>query len=104
MSVRDTTAPGVIAMSLPMVKASGSTIFGMCGAEAMSPANARTPRTTLRPPVSMKAFHASGLMNGLLLGADAAMRFIRMNVIFVLSFQSRSASSSSPSAVLPRAR
>ena len=30
----------------------------------MSETRARTPRTVLRPPVSMKAFHVTGLISG----------------------------------------
>ena len=63
-SGRATTAPGVTARSLPIVNASGSTMVGMCGAEAISEIRARAPRTRLRPPVPMNAFHATGLSSG----------------------------------------
>src|SRR6266536_2730755 len=70
-SVRATTAPGVTARSAPISNASGATIVGMRGGEAISETKARVPRTRLRPPLSMYAFHAAGLRYGLLLGADA---------------------------------
>ena len=77
-SVRATTDPGVTARSLPTWNALPSTMVGMCGAEAMSEAKARIPRTRLRPPVllELEAFHAAGLRYGLLLGADAAIRVV----------------------------
>ena len=63
-SVRATTAPGVTARSLPIVNESGATMVGMCGAEAISEIRAPPPRTRLRPPVSMNAFHATRLSSG----------------------------------------
>ena len=103
-SVRATTAPGVTARSLPTWNASGSTMVGMCGAEDMSEMKARTPRRRLRPPLSMYAFHATGLRYGLLLGADAAMRLVSTNFSRSLSRQSSSASASRASELCARAR
>ena len=103
-SVRATTDPGVTARSLPTWNASPSTMVGMCGEEAMSETKARIPRTRLRPPVSMYAFHAAGLRYGLLLGADAAIRLVSTNFSRVLSRQPSSASASRSWALRPRAR
>ena len=103
-SVRATTDPGVTARSLPTWNASRFTMVGMCGEEVMSEANARIPRTRLRPPVSIYAFRAAGLRYGLLLGADAAIRLVSTNFSRVLSRQSSSASASRSSEVFARAR
>ena len=66
----------------------------------MSETNARIPRTRLRPPLSMAAFHAAGFRYGLLLGADAAIRLVSTNFSRVLSRQSSSAPASMSPALL----
>ena len=103
-SVRKTTAPGVFARSSPTVNASGSTIVGTRGGDARSDTNCFSPRTALRPPVSMAAFSDSGLTTGTLLGARASTRFVAVNRIRSSSFHSRSASSISSQAVRAVAR
>src|ERR1035437_6580680 len=70
------SAPGVTARSVPTWRASGATIVGIRGEEPVSETKARVPRTRLRPPVSMYAFHTAGLISRLLLGADSAMRLV----------------------------
>jgi hypothetical protein len=62
----------------------------------------RTPRTALRPPVSMIAFHSSGL-SGVLLGAVASTRLVMLNRIRSSSRQSSCASSTSRAAVCAEA-
>ena len=94
-SQRRTTEPGVTAMVSPSVKASGSIIDGTRGADAMSPTKLRSPRTALRPPVSMSAFQPSGFSTGLLLGESPSQRKSNTNRIRSASRQSRCASENS---------
>ncbi len=103
-SDRATTAPGVAARSLPTSNASGATMAGTRGGADKSDASARSPRSMLRPPLSMTAFHATGLISGLLLGAAASIRLLSTNRIRSPSRQSSSASASSIPAVPARAR
>ena len=55
----------------------------------MSPTKWRSPRTALRPPVSMRAFQPSGFSNGLLLGESPSVRKSKTNRIRSASRQSR---------------
>jgi hypothetical protein len=103
-SVRCTTAPGVIARSLPTSNAPGGTIEGTRGFAARSDTSARRPRSTLTPRLSAAAFQWPGLSSGLLLGALAAMRLVSTNRRRVSSRQSSSAPSSSACADWPAAR
>ena len=96
--MRWTTAPGVIARSLPTSKALGSTIAGIRGGAARSVTKDRMPRTADMPPVSMSAFQPAGDRTGLLLGAAAATRLVAKNRIRSPSRQSSSAVDSSESA------
>ena len=104
ISHRATTAPGVTARSRPTSNASGATIAGTRGGADRSEASDRRPRTALRPPLSMIAFQATGLISGLLLGAAASMRLLATNRIRSWSRQSSSASASSASTVPAQAR
>ncbi len=99
-----TTPPGVTARSLPTSKASAATIDGTRGGSARSVANARRPRTALPPPVSRRAFQATGLSSGLLLGAAAAIRLASRNLSRVSSRQPSSAPATSASADWAAAR
>jgi hypothetical protein len=99
-----TTAPGVTARSRPTANASAATIDGTRGGAAISEARARRPRTVLDPPESMKAFQATGLSAGLLLGAAAAIRLVSRNRSRVSSRQDSSAPSSSSPADQAAAR
>jgi hypothetical protein len=79
-SRRNTTAPGVTAMVLPSVNASGSTIDGRRGGVRMSLAKCRSPRTTLSPLVSIAALYPNGFTNGLLLGASPSVAKFNTNL------------------------
>ena len=94
-SARNTTEPGVTAMSSPSVNASGSTIDGTRGAAIMSSMRCRMPRTALSPPVSINAFQPRGLNNGLLVGDSPSVRTSKTNRIRSPSRQSRAASEKS---------
>ena len=74
----------------PTSNASGSTMAGTRGGADRSETSDRSPRTALRPPVSMTAFQATGLISGLLLGAAASIRLLSTNRIRSLSRQSSS--------------
>src|ERR1700735_2301107 len=102
--VRRITEPGVTARSTPTSNASGSTMAGMRGAAAMSLAKCRMPVTALPPPVSTAAFRAAGFSSGLLLGASASSRLVRMKPMRSVSAGPRPASAITPSAVPPAAR
>jgi hypothetical protein len=103
-SVRRTTAPGVTAMVRPTSKGDLSTISGIRGGAAMSRRKASPPRARFSPPLSMAAFAEAGFSSGTLLGDSASTRFSRTNRIRSSSRQSRSASSTSRSAVRAAAR
>jgi hypothetical protein len=79
-------------------------MVGTRGAEDRSDSSERTPRSADRPPLSMRAFQATGLISGLLLGAAASMRLLSTKRIRSLSRQSSSASASSDSIVPAPAR
>ena len=59
----------------------GSTMLGIRGGADMSLRKLPAPRTKLRPPVSIAALSACGLVNGKLDGANASTRFSVMNPI-----------------------
>ena len=102
--LRRTTAPGVTAMSSPIVNADVSTIDGMRGGLRMSRAKLPAPRTKLRPPVSSAALSTAGLVIGALEGASASSTFSAAKRIWRSLRQSRPASSISPSSARPVAR
>ena len=103
-SERKTTAPGVVARVWPTSNASGSTMLGTRGAVTLSRTRFRSPDSTLPPPVSIAAFHATGLISGLLLGAMASKTFSRTKLTRSLSRQPSSASATRASAVVSAAR
>ena len=62
---------------------------------------ATDPRATLRPPVSITAFHAAGLTTGLLDGASASTTLSTRNRMrFSVRQSSSTLSTTSPAALL----
>ncbi len=104
IGVRSTTEPGVIARSPPTWYAFGGTMDGTRGGALRSRSRLRGPVIMLPAPVSIAAFHATGLSSGLLLGEAASTRFVTANPTFSASAHSSGASSTSPSAHVPVAR
>jgi hypothetical protein len=101
---RSTTAPGVTAMSSPIVNADVSTIEGIRGGVRMSRAKLPAPRTKLRPPVSSAALSTAGLVMGALDGASASSTFSAAKRTWRSLRQSSPASQISPSTAWPAAR
>ena len=96
-SSRSTTAPGVRARSRPTCKACGSAIEGMPPLCRRSPAQLRTPRVRLRPPVSTVRLIAAGFPSQKLVGATALVSRVTANRALSGSLPDFSASSTSRS-------